>query len=120
MKSPTKPLRLNALSAALMMRAMLDGPCTVKELIEVTGLARQSVWRYLRALHKVGAIHIAEWESDALDRPQIPAFSMGVANDKARPKQPRARKSRRKQRYARDVQRAMIQMTAGAMAGASN
>lgn len=116
MKSPTKPLRLNALSAALMMRAMLDGPCTVGELEDACGLGRHSIWRYLRALRKVNVIRIAEWNSDALGRPQIPAFMVSGGNDVPRPKQPRNRKSRRQQRYQRDVQLAMIRMTAGAVA----
>ena len=111
-----KPIRLNALSCALLMRALIDEPCTVRELMDVSGLARHTVWRYLRALVKVKVIRVAEWESDSLGRPQIPAYMMGAGKDVPRPKQPRDRRARRVQRYQREVQRAMIQMSAGAMA----
>ena len=89
------PCRLNALVVALMTKAMVDGPSTSDDLMEASGLTRPTVARYLRALRKVQAVYIAQWEQDSLGRFVRPAFVIGPGRNAARPKTNRIQESRR-------------------------
>lgn len=108
-------LRLNALTVALMNRAMLDGPSTIYDLMDACGLQRGSVHRYLTAMKQNEVIFIAQWEQDNLGRFVIPAFSLGVGKDAAKPKSRVS--ARRRERKARAAQVVMNHMMAGDAAG---
>ena len=110
-----KPLRLNALTVAHMTKAMMEGPCTLADLNEACGLERASIRRYIAAMRSVKAVRVAEWEMDSIGRFVIPAFALGDAKDKPRPPKQAGTIAHRRQRAARDAQKAMNQMLAGSI-----
>jgi hypothetical protein len=108
------PIRANALADAMMIRALLDGPCTISDLSEASGLVRRTVQERVKALRKVKAVYIAHWEQDAIGRYNIHAWQMGDERDAPKPKPQRLRLRREKAQRA--AQLAMIRMTAGVAA----
>lgn len=115
MSKRAKPLRLNALSAALLTRAMMDGPSNISEMCEACGLYRKTVQEYIRALRKVKAVHVADWEQDRLGRFVVPSFALGEGKDKPRPPRRVGTVAHRRQRAERVAQQALIRRTAGAV-----
>jgi hypothetical protein len=109
------PLRLNALTVALMTKAMQEGPCTLTDLHDVCGLERPAIRRYIAAMRKVKAARIAEWEQDAIGRSVIPAFMLGDGKDKPRPPKRAGTLEHRRQRAAREAQMRMNHALAGSM-----
>jgi DNA-binding transcriptional ArsR family regulator len=84
-----RPVRLGPLSVAKIMRALFDGPCTVPELQEASGLSVSTLYEYLRALRKEGVVHVCAWEKDATGRESLRVFKLGPGKDA-----PRQRKSK--------------------------
>lgn len=78
--------RLNALSVAKMIRAMQEGPSTVHELIEISGLSLFTTRHYVLTLHREQACHIAHWEQDSRGHYSTPAYAMGEGKDAKKPK----------------------------------
>lgn len=76
--------KVNALSLAIMLGEMLDGPFTVKSLMEVSGLGKTSLYRLLRTFHAKKVVHISDWEKDAAGRVCVPVYSLGVGKDAKR------------------------------------
>jgi len=109
------PLRLNALTVALMTKAMMDGPCTYADLEEACGLGRHAIIRYVRALRSVKALHIVDWEQDSIGRYVVPAFGFGDGKDKIRPPKFAGTPEHRRQQTARAKQRKMNHMMAGSV-----
>jgi hypothetical protein len=110
-----QPLRLNALTVGMITRALLDGPHTLYDLNELSGLGIPALRRYVAAMRHAKAAYIAQWEQDSIGRYVMPAFQIGAdTKDAKRPPKERIRK--RRARAAREAQQAMIQMTAGSVA----
>lgn len=84
-----KPVRLGALSMAKLTRALLEGPCSIQELQEVSGLSVNTIHTYMRALRKEKAAHISAWEKDATGRDSFRVYKLGPGKDA-----PRSRKSK--------------------------
>jgi len=78
--------KINAFTQARMIRMLCDGPCTIQELADDTGLHYNTVQVYMRELHRVGAAHIAAWERDGRGRDQIKVYGLGVGKDAKRRK----------------------------------
>jgi DNA-binding transcriptional ArsR family regulator len=85
----SRPVRLGPLSVAKIMRTLLDGPSTVPELQEISGLSVSTLYEYLRALRKEGVVHVSGWEKDATGRESLRVFKLGPGKDA-----PRQRKSK--------------------------
>jgi hypothetical protein len=81
-----KIIKINAISQAHLIKAMLDGTLTCKELAEETGLHYVTVLQYARELHAVGAAHICFWEKDILGRDSIKVYKIGKGKDAKREK----------------------------------
>lgn len=82
-------LRIGAISAAKVLANLYAGPATARELMEVSGLSKNTVMEYLRHFKTEGVIHICAWERDSLGRWSIPVFQLGYGKDRTRPqKQP--------------------------------
>jgi hypothetical protein len=113
------PLRLNALTVALMTKAMMEGPCTYVDLEEACGLTRQSIHRYIKALRSVKAAHVSQWEQDSIGRFVVKAYSFGDAKDKPRPPKFAGTLEHRRQKATRAKQKAMNHMMAGSMGAAA-
>jgi hypothetical protein len=54
-----RQIKVNAMAYAHMVKLMLDGTYTCKELADETGLHYVTVLQYAREMHKVGAAHIS-------------------------------------------------------------
>lgn len=76
--------KIGAVSYAKLMRLLLDGIYTCKELAEDTGLHYVTVCNYVRALYKEGVIHIADYEKDRRGIENAPIYKVGRGEDKKR------------------------------------
>lgn len=76
---------LNATALAVFFECLLDGPHTVFELTEESGLHLNTVRKVLRILKRHERIHVAAWEPDSMGRMTIAAFALGKKPDVKRP-----------------------------------
>lgn len=84
----------NAHSWALLVRNLMEGPCTVTELQEVTGLRRMTLYEWLANLHAANAARISAWELDRNNRPTVAVWVLEEGpHAKRPPKQPRTIKN---------------------------
>lgn len=85
---------------ALCFGCLLDGPCTVFELIEESGIHENTARKLLRILKRHKRVHIAAWENDSAGRAMIAAYALGDKPDvKRRPrKTPTQRSAARRAR----------------------
>ena len=79
-------IRVNALSFAKMLRCLTDGPSTIREVCDETGLHYVTTREYLAALHKEKVIYIAAWDRDAHGRSCIKVYGLGEKADAKRPR----------------------------------
>ena len=90
-----KLVKINAISQAQLIKAMLDGTLTCQELAEHTGLHYVTVLLYTRELHAAGAAHICFWEKDSHGRDCIKVYKIGEGKDAKRQKMtPKERQAR--------------------------
>lgn len=83
-----------------MMEAMMEGPTSIRELSEMSGLLRHTVLLMLRTGRELGVIHIGAWDRSRDTGSWAPQYAVGV--DK--PDVPKPRALTRAQRNARAVQ----------------
>jgi predicted ArsR family transcriptional regulator len=81
-----KVIKINAITQAQLIKAMLDGTLTCQELAEETGLHYVTVLQYTRELHAAGAAHICLWEKDTLGRDSVKVYKIGEGKDAKRQK----------------------------------
>ena len=94
-------IKVNATAYAWLIKALRRGDMTLAELAEETGLHYLTVALYTRALHKVGAIHIADWAPDPLGRMALKVYKLGPGRDaKRRALSPAERSQRRRDKQA--------------------
>lgn len=53
--------RITATSQAAILRLLVDGPHSIKELVEETGVSRQTITGYITHLRKKKLVHVQEW-----------------------------------------------------------
>jgi hypothetical protein len=75
---------------AKISRALLDGPCSIRELKVISGLSTNTLHEYMRALRKEQVVHICGWEKDATGRESLRVFKLGPGRDAARNKKSKA------------------------------
>lgn len=103
-----KVIKINAISQAQLIKAMLDGVYTCAELAEQTGLHYVTVLQYTRELHSAGAAHICMWEKDCFGRDAIKVYKIGIGKDAKRQRMngaERQARSRNKRKYIEMNQR---------------
>lgn len=103
-----KIIKINAISQAHLIKAMLEGIYTCKELAEHTGLHYVTVLQYTRELHSAGAAHICGWEKDIYGRDSIKVYKIGEGKDARRQRMSmaeRAARSRSKKHNLEMIQR---------------
>ena len=83
-RSKTKR-RVTALCISKLIAEWQQGPRTVYELAEVSGLHHKTVARYVNSIHDEHAAHIAEWEEDSRGYRTIPAYVLAPGKDVKRP-----------------------------------
>lgn len=101
-----KPVRLGALSMAKVISALLDGPCSILELMGLSGLSANTVHEYMRALRKEGVVHIGAWEKDGTGRESLRIFKFGPGKDVPRGKKSKAQIAKECRQRKKMVQRA--------------
>jgi predicted ArsR family transcriptional regulator len=83
-----KPLKLKSrithITLAKTLRVLLDGPATVHEIAEVTGVMPRTAAEWMRALRKEECAHISGWVPDSRGRDATAVFSLGKGKDKPR------------------------------------
>lgn len=113
MKPPknTRIIKINAITQAKLIAAMLDGIYTCEDLAELTGLHYVTVLQYTRELHREGAAHINSWEKDSRGRDSIKVYKIGRAKDAKRAKLTAAQRQARHRAKVKNLE--MIALTAG-------
>jgi len=79
-------MKINAYSQAQLIKHMLEGIYSCRELAEITGLHYVTVLQYTRELHAAGAAHIRTWEKDSRGRDVIKIYAIGEGRDAKRQK----------------------------------
>jgi hypothetical protein len=100
----SKPVRLGALSMAKITRALLEGPCSIRELQVISGLSVNTLHTYMRALRKEGVIHICGWEKDATGRDSLRVYKLGAGKDAPRTRKSKAQIARECRKRKQDLQ----------------
>lgn len=106
--------RLNAIAFAHMIKALQDGPCSPYELVVPTGLHVRTLYAYLHAMNRVGAVHIAGWEKNSRDTETTPVYALGPGRNKPK----RVLSDAQKQARRREKRRAVALLHT--MAGTTN
>lgn len=75
------PARLSHLTLAKLLQLLLMGPCSVRKMQEWTGLSRDTLYRFMNAMCAERAAHIVDWEDDAMSRPSMPVFKLGLGEN---------------------------------------
>lgn len=98
-------IKVNALTQAQLIKLLLEGTYTCRELAEMTGLHYVTVLHYTRELYKAGAAHICMWEKDSRDRDALKIYKLGEGRDARRRKLTR---NERQQRHRSKVKNAAL------------
>jgi len=107
-----RQVKVNALSQANLIKLLLEGEYTMRQLAEETGLHYVTVVDYTRALRRAGILHICAWELDRMGRETIRVYKLGEGKD-VKPRK-RLTPSERAARYrAKQKQLELIQITGG-------
>jgi len=107
-------VKINALTQAKLIEAMLDGVYNCQELAEITGLHYVTVLQYTRELHRAKAAHICQWDKDGRGRDVVKIYRIGRGKDAKREKLTAV------QRQARHREKKKAQEVAKIMMGMSN
>ena len=96
------------LAHALMVKGLMTGLMTNRQIAESCGLTYLTVCRHTAALHQVGAAFIARFEADNRGAFTIRVFKLGKDDDAvapARTRAIRAREQRRREMMQRPLRR---------------
>lgn len=74
-------INVGAMTYAKLIKYLMDGTMSMRELAEATGLHYMTVQAYIAALHKEGVVHIAAWEQDSIKRHSIRIYMLGEGKD---------------------------------------
>lgn len=103
-----KMVKMSAISLAQLMKYLMEGIYSCRELAEETGLHYVTVLNYTRQMHRVGVIHICAWEKDCRGKDQIKIYAFGNKPDAKRKTMTRyesSKKSREKRRQLKMLHR---------------
>lgn len=78
-----RPMQPHALAVGKMVR-MLGRGTSAWEIREDTGMHKTTIYRYICAMRKEGAIHIAWWAKDTRGREATPIYALGALADAKR------------------------------------
>lgn len=79
-------VKVNAMSYAQLIKALMPGCFTLQELADESGLHYLTVCEHTRELHKAGVIYISHWEKDSRDRDALRVYKLGKGRDAKREK----------------------------------
>ena len=81
----TSPRRNNAKITLRMQTALKASGHTYDDLVTVSGLAKESVARWVKQMRELGVVHICAWNDDVRGRKIVPVFRWGEKADMPRP-----------------------------------
>lgn len=118
-QTPTgrRVFKMNAASNAKLMKLLMEGIYSCKELSEETGLAYHTVLNYCKEMHLAKVVHIGSWEECSLGRQQIKIYKFGVGKDAKRRTVSCSESSKRY--YAKKKQEKLLQRMAGQQGAAA-
>lgn len=90
----TRRTRINALSQALMIKLLLEGDSSCREIADEVGLHYTTVREYCTALHRVGAAHVVRYDPDRSGRHVMPVLKLGYGADAVRVRMTGAQRQR--------------------------
>jgi hypothetical protein len=88
-------IRVNAITNAQLLSKVSEGVFTTHQLSEETGLCIRTIRNYLSAMHKVGVLHITDWEEDTGGRRSLKVYKLGAGKDMPKPRMSNAETRRR-------------------------
>lgn len=81
----TAPRRNNAKITLRMQTALKAQGQTYDALVAVSGLAKESVARWVKQMRELEVVHVADWAEDVRGRRIVPVFRWGNQPDMPRP-----------------------------------
>lgn len=81
-----RQIKINAITQAKLIKLLLEGTYTCKELAEMTGLHYVTVLQYTRELHRAKAAYISAWDKDPRGRDLAKIYKLGEGRDAKRQK----------------------------------
>lgn len=81
----TAPRRNTAKIALRMQTALKASGHTYDALAVVSGLAKESVARWIKQMRELNAVHVENWIEDVRGRKIVPVFRWGEKSDMPRP-----------------------------------
>jgi len=97
-------IKINAITQAKLIEAMLDGIYNCQELADITGLHYVTVLQYTRELHRAKAAHICQWDKDTRGRDVIKIYKIGRGKDAKREKLTQAQRQARHREKTRAME----------------
>ena len=95
-ENPGRRYRLTYDTIARVVKRMMDGRFTVRQLHKSTGISKTSAWNLVKAFHKAGCIHIVEYTRTLNANLGSAVYVWGSGDDLPRPKaQTAAEKSKK-------------------------
>lgn len=105
-------VKMSAVLQARLIRMLIDGPCTIQDLADETGLHPVTCQEYCRELRRAGAAHICAWEKDSRNRDSIKVYKLGPGKEAKREKLTPAQRQARVR--AKKAAAALLLVTGGA------
>lgn len=78
-------IRVNAMAIANLIKALDEGCYCYEELTELCGFSIQTARHYVKALYKVGMVHIADWTEDKRGVRTVKVWALGEGVDAKKP-----------------------------------
>ena len=103
-------VKINALTQAKLIEAMLDGVYNCQELADLTGLHYVTVLHYTRELHRAKAVHICQWDKDTRGRDVIKIYKIGRGKDAKREKMTAVQRQARHREKQKSIELSRIMM----------
>lgn len=99
-------MKVNAICYAIMIRMLMERPCTIQEVIDETGLGMRSVCNTLRVWKRHGILYRAALAQDSVGRWNIPLYRLGKGKDCPPRRMSREEKNEKDRlRYAQERER---------------
>jgi hypothetical protein len=77
LKDRSKIKKVNQEVYALVFKAFLEGPCSITELEDISGMHRVTLQSLMRVLKRHKVVYISAWEKDRLGRDCSAVFTLG-------------------------------------------
>ncbi|MEY2875260.1 MAG: hypothetical protein RLZZ373_2631 [Pseudomonadota bacterium] len=77
-------LRTELVALSHLMRALIEGPHSISELVDICGITRTSVAKLVKHCRAIKMVRIADWETPASCQ-RIAMYAIGSAKDEPKP-----------------------------------